>query len=343
MTRRLVTLLAVGVVMSSTLLLAGPLRVSTSVAAERLTFSLSWVPYGKYAGFIAASEKGFYSREGLVANIVRGYGGADAVRNVIVREADVASAPVEDAIVARAKGARIKVVGVWQGKTSRVVFGSKRSGIRSPKDLEGKSLAMPPDPVTRRLFAIFAEKNQVDASKVRLVGMPPSEATVTLLKGGADAIIGSYIDSPALLDRAQRQGLELTVLRFSDYGISFYEDGFVVSEDLLRRNPGLVRRFLKGTIRGLVFAAENPDEAAFIFTDHYPSLTERNVLRHWRISLESMLTTEAKERGVGFIVPEAMEATWQEVVRAYNLEPREPVESMYTNEFLPATGDVSSR
>ncbi|MEE8110840.1 MAG: ABC transporter substrate-binding protein, partial [bacterium] len=60
----------------------GALPLATAWAAEKITFSLGWVPNGRDAAFFTAKGEGFYREAGLDVNIIRGYGGADVVQKV---------------------------------------------------------------------------------------------------------------------------------------------------------------------------------------------------------------------------------------------------------------------
>ena len=66
----LAVLLCLGFVMMGMSL---PGRVS---AAKKIVFGFDWVPYGKYVGYYAAREKGFYKKAGFDLTFQRGYGGA---------------------------------------------------------------------------------------------------------------------------------------------------------------------------------------------------------------------------------------------------------------------------
>ena len=64
-----VVLMCVGLILSS-LSFVGEVS-----AAKKIVFGFDWVPYGKYVGYYAAREKGFYKAAGFDVSFQRGYGG----------------------------------------------------------------------------------------------------------------------------------------------------------------------------------------------------------------------------------------------------------------------------
>ena len=57
--------------------LAGAMMIAargSSVAADKVLFSLQWIPNGNHFGVFAAKEQGFYKDAGLEVDIQRGLG-----------------------------------------------------------------------------------------------------------------------------------------------------------------------------------------------------------------------------------------------------------------------------
>ena len=62
--------------------------------------------------------------------------------------------------------------------------------IKTPKDLEGKQLAITAGDALTQLFPAFAGFNNLDMSKITLVQIDPAGKVVALLEKRVDAILG---------------------------------------------------------------------------------------------------------------------------------------------------------
>ncbi len=111
--------------------------------AESVRFALGWVPFGRDAGWFAAVEKGFYAAEGLQVTISRGFGGADSIQKLGAGTFDVGMTDPGSLLLGRAKGIKIKMVGMYHDKAPFVLRWLEGSGINSLKDLEGKTVGAP--------------------------------------------------------------------------------------------------------------------------------------------------------------------------------------------------------
>src|SRR4051812_18961109 len=52
-------------------------------AADKITFQLDWIAYGRHAPFYVALEKGFYGKRDLEVNIMQGTGTLQGLRSLI--------------------------------------------------------------------------------------------------------------------------------------------------------------------------------------------------------------------------------------------------------------------
>ena len=132
----------------------------------------------------------------------------------------------------------IKAVFVIFDKPPSAIIARKSRGIATPKDLEGKRLAVPAADDTFAQWPIFAKVNGIDPDRVKMenVGLPVREPM--LAAGEVDAItgcsFGSYVD---LKERGVPPG-DLAVLAMADYGVDLYGDAIVVGAGFRRRETG---------------------------------------------------------------------------------------------------------
>src|SRR6185503_7260002 len=141
------------------------------------------------------------------------------------------------------------------------------AGITSPKGLEGKTIGCPAASANRIMFPAFANKAGVDASKTIWRVTDPGVVVPALAAGRVDAICNFVTERP-VMEAQVKEGLE--ALLFRDHGLDFYANGIVVREELVQRNPDLVRRFTRAAVRGLDYAMKNPDESVGYLLKHAP-------------------------------------------------------------------------
>ena len=124
-----------------------------------------------------ALDKGFYKAEGLNVNIIRGQGSIDAVKKVATGAAQIGFADAGAVILARANDSiPVKLVAIIYAKPPHAVFALADSGIKTPKDLEGRTVADAPFGAQRLIFNSYALAAGIDTNKVKWIRLkaPPS-------------------------------------------------------------------------------------------------------------------------------------------------------------------------
>ena len=89
---------------------------------------------------------------------------------------------------------RIRTVMSLLNTSSFGVISLAETGIKTPKDLEGKKLAITAGDALTQLFPAFAGFNKLDTSKITLVQIDPAGKVVALLEKRVDAILGGLDD-----------------------------------------------------------------------------------------------------------------------------------------------------
>ncbi|MFQ5914676.1 MAG: ABC transporter substrate-binding protein, partial [Nitrospinota bacterium] len=215
-------------------------------AAEKVVFQFDWVPYGKYAGYYAAKEKGLYKAAGLDVTFERGYGGASP--SVAAGKHDYGIDGMGSVVIARSKNIPVKMVSVWHERGMYTLFMLKSSGIRTPKDLEGKNIGMAIGDVVHRNFPVFAQA--VGLKKWTFVPLRPAAKNPSLLAKKVDAI-GTFttVGIPLRL-QAKKMGDGIVEFLWSDFGIRLPTDGIVTRDKTIAEKPGQIKRFLSATLKG---------------------------------------------------------------------------------------------
>ncbi len=120
-----------------------------------------------------------------------------------------------------------------------------RGGIKTPKDLEGKKVAVTAgDPLAQLLQAV-CKANNVDCAKIGMVQVDPAAKVVTVLEKKTDALLGGADDQYFLI---KYKGGNPAAMRYADFGANIVGMTIMTSGDTIKKNPDLVRRFVRATV-----------------------------------------------------------------------------------------------
>ncbi len=239
-----------------------------AVAADKVTFVTDFGYNGRHAYYFVALENGYYAKQNLDVEIVRGQGSADAVKQVAAGTAQLGFADTAAVILGRGNDQiPTKLVAIVYAKPPHAIYVLKDSGITKPKDLEGKKLADTAFSAVPKLFAAYAKAANIDASKVTWLVASVDTLPALLTTGRADGIGQFTVGEPLLAKAAAPK--QIYALTYADAGLDLYGNGIIASDNIIKSNPDLVRRFVAATMQGLKDAIANPKEAGEIMHKYH--------------------------------------------------------------------------
>ena len=313
---------------------AGP--AAPAAAAEPVKLSLNFLPYGLHVGFFVAKEQGWYREAGMEVEILKGEGSADAVRRMGTGVVDFAFADLGSLILGRSRGLKVKAVGIVLDKDPSVMISLKSAGIKTPKDLEGKSVGALTASALRDTWPPLAQLNNVDPKKVDWVDMPSSAYVASLMSKKVHAIATYVTTLPSYEAQAKKIGEDVSVLYYADFGVDTYGVGLLTSEQMIKDKPEMVRRFVQASMRGYAWSFENPEEAVRLFLKSQPEVSPERVRSEVRITADLMLTPFAAREGIGHYDEKKVIQTRDLTLKPRNVDAAAmPAKDIYTNEFLP--------
>ena len=285
-----------------------------SHAADKVTIQLKWVTQAQFAGYYVAQEKGYYKAEGLDVTIKPG--GPDIATPQVIAGggADVIVDWMPSALASREKGVALVNIAQIFNRSGMMLTCRKDSGIRSPSDFRGKTLGV-----------WFYGNEYPFLSWMSQLGIPTKGGSngVTVLKQGfnVDPIFQkqahcvstmTYNEYWQVVDGGLSPS-ELVVYKYEDQGVATLEDGLYVLEKNLSNSAFVnkMARFLRASIKGWEFAANNPDTAADIVleNDDTGAQTEKHQRRMMREINKLIVGFYSKGQGVGYLKPSDYERT----------------------------------
>ena len=197
---------------------AAPFAARAATALKPVTFTLDWLYQGASAGFLVAQEKGFYRDAGLDVTILAGKGSGTTAQLVASKATPIGFS--DGFVVANsvAKGMAIKTVGTIYRRDPAAIMVLDELPIKSPKDLEGKSVAMTAGSAQFQQWPAYVKGAGIDPNKIKIVNIDPAGVGAALVSGKVDAI-GGYVFSyaPSIEVRAKKK---LRTFWFADSGVT---------------------------------------------------------------------------------------------------------------------------
>ena len=315
------------------LLLAAALAVSAGLASaqDAVSLRLNWYLGGLHVPFYYGKDMGFFKQEGIDLTINEGRGSGNTVQVVAAGSDTFGMADSSSLITTASKGADIKSVMSLLNSTGFSVVSLASAGIKTPKDLEGKSFAVSPGDPLGQLFRALAAHNKLDMSKIRFVQVDPAAKVVSVLEKKVDALLGGADDQYFLI---KYKGQEPAALRYADHGANIVGMTILTTGNTIKTKPDLVRRFVKASVRSWEEARKNPNAAVDAAMKAKPDLNRQSTMDQMMVDFELLDSPNSKGKiGMG------AQADWDQtltLLKQYReLDTKEPWTTFHTNEFLP--------
>jgi NitT/TauT family transport system substrate-binding protein len=330
--------------------LTGAAIVALPVAAQaqtKIKMVLNWKYQGPQAWFFMAQDKGYFKAEGLDVEIDQGEGSSASITKVAAGAYQAGFGDLNAVIDLAAKRPADAPVGVYMiyNQPPFTIVVKKDSPIKTPKDLEGKTVGGPANDGALKLFPAFAKVAKIDASKVNIINMTPNLREQMLLRGQVDAVFG-YINT--VYFSAKLVGLDpekdLRFINYGDYGMDLYSNAIVFSRAFVKENPKAVAGFVKAVNRAINDTLTNT-EAAMDFVMNREPLLNRDVEKERLIATlkHEMNHPEIAKIGLGDVDGERLKRAIAMVVGANGL-PRTPAnDEIFDRSFLPPRAERASK
>ena len=229
-------------------------------------------------------------------------------------------------ILKRAEGKTLCAVATIFRRNPQVFVALADSGIKQPQDFAGKVIRVGTS--TALLHAMTAH-----------VGVSPDQYTeVTLpsdlaaFASGEVPVWGMYLTN--FLVVVKRGGYEVNIIYPDDYGVHFYADSIFTTDEMIDKNPDLVRRFLRATLKGWTYAVENPAEIGAMVLNYNPQADADLENEKMTASLPLVNTGEDF---IGWMKPEVWISMEQTLREQGVLTAPLDVTQVYTMQFLQET------
>lgn len=305
------------------------------VSAEQVVVQLDWIIGGKHVPFYVARDRGLFKEKGLEVKFLEGRGSLQPAQLVDAQKADYGYGDLLTAMQVMAKGGKNRAIGVGMVFQGGGYIFLEESGIKKPKDLEGKSYGTTPADFGYILLPALAAAAGFDHRKVVIKTMEPAVRTPALLERRIDFIAGARASSiPRMAIIGKRQGKNVRYLFFKDMGLNTYGHVLQAHEDKIKSNPGQVQRFLDALFAAWAWSIRNPKEALEIFMRANPQVDREITQAEMEDTLNDIQDPETRAYGLGYMREEMMRVSAEIVNKYFGVSAPIDYRTIYTNQFI---------
>ena len=329
--------------------LAGAVVTATTFGTAQaqvtpIKFQLDWRFEGPAALFLTPVAKGYFKDAKLDVTVDAGNGSGGAVTRVASGAYDLGFADLAALMEFHANNpdAPNKPVAIMMvyNDTPASVMALKKSGIKTPADLNGKKLGAPVFDAGRRAFPIFAKANNING--VQWTAMDPPLRETMLARGDVDAITGFTFTSLLNLEARGVNIADVVVLPYPEFGVKLYGNAIIASPKILKDNPAAVKAFLSAFAKGMKDVIGNPAAAIGDVKARDGIINVELETRRLKLAIDTVInSSNARAEGFGQVNGPRLALMASQVSDAFATKTRVNPDAVWNGGFLPAKAELN--
>jgi NitT/TauT family transport system substrate-binding protein len=219
----------------------------------------SWgKPITEITNLLVEEDKSFFKAKGIEMAIIPGAGGADAIRNLLSGQADVAFTDPASFFTAIDKGEKLRAIYDIYPQNIFNLVSLKSRNITKPSDLKGKRIGV---------YSLASGTRQNLQILLHQAGLTEADVTIVvtgllnflpLMQGQVDATAAT--DTGLLVGKQKGLG-DVNVMEVKNY-VNISSDFFVVREETYQQKKEVLKRFLQAYQDSAEWMMRSPQEAA---------------------------------------------------------------------------------
>ena len=215
-------------------------------------------PITEITNLLVEEDKGFFKAKGIEMGFIPGAGGADAIRNLLTSQADVAFTDPASFFTAIDKGEKLRAIYDIYPQNIFNLVSLKSQNITKPSDLKGKRIGV---------YSLASGTRQNLQILLHQAGLTEADVTIVvtgllnflpLMQGQVDATAAT--DTGLLVGKQKGLG-DVNVMEVKNY-VNISSDFFVVREETYQQKKDVLKRFLQAYQDSAEWMMRSPQEAA---------------------------------------------------------------------------------
>lgn len=298
---------------------------------KKITVVLDYTPNTNHTGLYVAKDNGYYKEQGLDVDIVQPPENGAATL-VATDKADFGVSYQEEITYARTAKDILPIkaiAAVIQHNTSGFASPVDKN-IKSPKDFEGKTYGGWGAEAERAVIKSVMEQDGADFSKLKVVDIGTDDFLTATKKNIDFAWV--FEGWTVIEAKLHNQELNYIPVNSLNKNLDYYTPVIMTSDNKIKNDPELVKKFMAATAKGYQFAIDNPDKSAEILMKNAPELDKKLVVESQKF-LSKKYKDDAPRWGV---MKDEVWKNYADFMKSNNLIEKDlKLEDAFTNEFLP--------
>lgn len=305
--------------------------IAQAAAQDKVSLRLNWLLSGVHSIFYLGVEKGFYKQAGIDLTIGEGQGSARTVQ-VVATGGDTFGLVDGGSVIAGAvRGAPVKaIMGILNTSPYGISF-REDSGVKTIKDIEGKTLAATAGEASLALLPAVWKQNNIDASKVKILNVDGPGKIVAILQKRTDGILAGLEGQVIIL---KQKDLKQKVFSFAELGVNTEGLTIIANTKTLDGNQDLAKRFVQATLKAITAAKADPAAAVAAAAKAKPEADPVLLKAQLDVSLTLMPSPSNPNAPIGQMEAADWQRTLDLMKQYQDVTTDKPADSFYTNALI---------
>jgi NitT/TauT family transport system substrate-binding protein len=308
---------------------------------------------GGSAYLYLAKKRGFFSKRGIDLDILRGNGSLATSVAIGTGKFDFGLVQMPTTVIGAMGGMPIQCVAIGQYSLTLGVGVLANSPIKTPKDLEGKTVSAVPTSGDAPFRKLYSERAGFDLSKVNILNVDFALLEQLVMQKKVDAMFAVANTS---LPPCVSNGYDVRFMLFSDVGLDFYGTSITANRDVVQRRPETVQKIVDAALEGIAATLLEPDAALEALIELNPEIgIAKNGREFSRLGIGifnmSIMAKETTAKGLGWADFERLDDMMGLITTylAKSGSTRPDPKAIFTNDFVgkmalsPAQWDTAKK
>ncbi|ACT04736.1 MULTISPECIES: ABC transporter substrate-binding protein [unclassified Paenibacillus] len=287
----------------------------------------NWFAEPEHGGQYAALDKGFYKDAGLDMTIQSGGPGISSTQIVAGGKAEFGMGQADEILLARQNGIPlVAIAATFQKNPQGIMF--HKGQFKDITELNGNKIFVGSG-------VVFWEylKKAYSLDKVTEMKYTGSLANFVADPKAATQI---YITSEPF--SMQQEGVDVDYFLNYDLGYKQYGNVLYTTEDFLKKHPDTVKAYVEASIKGWDYYKDHSEEINKVMQEKNPDLKLEAMAYGAKAQEPLVYGGDAETNGVGYMSKDIWSGLQAQLVDMGLLKEAEPIEDVFTNEYLPGKG-----
>lgn len=300
-------------------------------AQEKVSLRLDWVNSGYHAIWYYGVDKGIFKAEGIDLDVLEGRGSATTAQTVGNNSVMFGTADAGATMGLISQGLPVKIVGGYLRQSPMALIFPKKNNWKAPSDMANAKLGYSAGGASALLLPAVLKSTKMEG-KVQMIAMEPAAKPTSLLAGRVDVIESfDFLQVPVLAS----SGMEAETFTYASAGVNVPGLALITSNDMIAKNPALVRKMVDLMQKTIVASQKDPEGAIDALIKRTPTLNRAVQLHVLKLSFNLLTPDYAKGQQLAWMSPAEVEKS-QEILMQYGgVKTKQPIATYFTNEFVP--------